>query len=215
MSAVTFYGWEVEYDGDHHLSAEQEAKSGRLYTMYHGTTIPIAQQIIQNGFVQSRDGMLGPGVYVSRNQKKAERYPIGSAVNVRVVLKLNVDCGRVKRIDTDNHPMQKTWHQQGYDTAWVPPNCGMKSVPSGLEEDCVWDPKRCEVTDIALAPSTAILAQLKQLLSQKKSQPSSSGQGGCQTCKMPNDPGHAVQPCWGCGQSICTFMPRHVCTARP
>ena len=27
-----------------------------------------------------------------------------------------------------------------YDTAWVPPHCGM--VASGLEEDCVWNPQR-------------------------------------------------------------------------
>ena len=31
----------------------------------------------------------------------------------------------------------------GYDTAWVPPHCGM--VPSGLEEDCVYDTKRIVV----------------------------------------------------------------------
>ena len=46
----------------------------------------------------------------------------------------------MKRIDSANHPMQKTWMILGYDTAWVPPHCGM--VPSGLEEDCVWSPER-------------------------------------------------------------------------
>uniref|UniRef100_A0A4W5JUA0 Uncharacterized protein n=1 Tax=Hucho hucho TaxID=62062 RepID=A0A4W5JUA0_9TELE len=34
----------------------------------------------------------------------------------------------------------KTWHDEGYDSAWVPPNCGM--VKSGLDENCVWDPNR-------------------------------------------------------------------------
>ena len=47
---------------------------------------------------------------------------------------------RVKKINRQNHPMQKTWHRHGYDTAWVPPHCGM--VPSRLEEDCIRDPKR-------------------------------------------------------------------------
>ncbi|KAL2095105.1 hypothetical protein ACEWY4_009824 [Coilia grayii] len=195
-----------------------EARSGRLYTMYHGTTVKSAQDIIQNGFRQSPDGLLGAGVYVSRDQKKAERYPLKSPVSDRVVLKLQVDCGKVKRIDTDNHPMQKTWNMQGYDTAWVPPNCGMKSVSSGLEEDCIWDPQRVEVTDIAVAPNTTLLAQLRQLISQRKSQSTStrpSGQGACNTCKTPNHAGHVVQPCWGCGENICTFMAKHICSVRP
>uniref|UniRef100_A0A4W4GKY4 PARP catalytic domain-containing protein n=1 Tax=Electrophorus electricus TaxID=8005 RepID=A0A4W4GKY4_ELEEL len=144
----------MEYDEERCLSADQEPKSGRSYTMYHGTKVQTARLIIQNGFQQSSDGMLGPGVYVSRNQKKAERYPINSHFTNKVVLKLSVNCGKIKRIDTDNHPMQKTWHNHGFDTAWVPPNCGMLAVPSGLEEDCVWDPKRIKVIDVALAPST-------------------------------------------------------------
>ncbi|XP_012677370.1 grass carp reovirus (GCRV)-induced gene 2p [Clupea harengus] len=216
MSTVTFYGWEVDYDGDHHLKAEQEAKSGRLYTMYHGTTVQTARTIINNGFKQSPDGMLGPGVYVSRDQKKAERYPLKSPVTDKVVLKLQVDIGKVKRIDTDNHPMQKTWHTQGYDTAWVPPNCGMRAVPSGLEEDCIWDPKRVEVADIALAPNTTLVAELRQLISQRKSQSTKpSVQGACNLCKRTNDPTHVAQPCWGCGENICTFMAKHTCRVRP
>lgn len=211
--SVTFYGWEVDYDEDRHLRAEQAAKSGRHYTMYHGTNVQAARHIIQHGFRQSRDGMLGPGVYVSRNQKKAERYPLNSHVTDRVVLKLSVDCGKVKRIDKDNHPMQKTWHSNGYDTAWVPPKCGMKAVPSGLEEDCVWDPKRIEVTDIGLAPSTTILNELKQLLAQKSPQAAAAAANPqvCQLCKWKIVPEHNVQTCWGCGETICTLMTKHKC----
>ncbi len=128
MASIPFYGWEAFYDEDHHLQADQAPKSGSLYTMYHGTTVQTARLIITAGFQQSADGMLGPGVYVSRDQKKAERYPLKSLPTDRVVLKLSVDCGKIKRIDKDNHPLQKTWHSQGYDTAWVPPNCGMKAV---------------------------------------------------------------------------------------
>uniref|UniRef100_A0A8B9L9D8 Grass carp reovirus (GCRV)-induced gene 2p n=1 Tax=Astyanax mexicanus TaxID=7994 RepID=A0A8B9L9D8_ASTMX len=139
---------------DSPYSAQQQAKSDRRYTMYHGTKVQTARSIIQSGFRQSADGMLGPGVYVSRNQRKAERYPLNSPITDKVVLKLSVDCGKVKRIDTDNHPMQKSWHSNGYDTAWVPPNCGMKAVPSGLEEDCVWDPKRRKI--IAVVPNMCV-----------------------------------------------------------
>jgi len=54
---------------------------------------------------------------------------------------------RLKRIDRQGHPQQKSWHEAGYDTAWVPPRCGM--VASGLEENCVSDPSRITVIDRA------------------------------------------------------------------
>lgn len=232
MSA-SFFGWEVVYDDNStmgvELRDEQEPGNGKTYTMYHGTTVQTARSIITQGFRQSPDGMLGAGVYVSRNQKKAERYPLKAHISNRVVLKLKVNIGRVKRIDKDNHPMQKTWHtQHNYDTAWVPPNCGMKAVPSGLEEDCVFDPQRIEVTGIALAPNSTIMAELGQLISQS---PRRSGGGGarsssggvagapgvCAVCNRKTQQGqtHTLQPCWGCGQNICSFMVKHVCTASP
>ncbi|KAL4608663.1 hypothetical protein GN956_G24797 [Arapaima gigas] len=214
--SIQFHGWEAIYDDDQHLGAGQEPKQGRVYTMYHGTSVQCARSIIQQGFQQSADGMLGPGVYVSRNQKKAERYPLKASYNDRVVLKVNVNAGRIKRIDKDNHPMQKTWHNQGYDTAWVPPNCGMKAVPSGLEEDCVWDPNRVEVVDVVLAPN-AVLAELQGLIAQKKKSktpaPGPAESSTCRICKKKMHSGHSEQPCWGCGQMICPLMRKHLVTA--
>ncbi len=60
----------------------------------------------------------------------------------KVVFKLRVRVGKVKKIDSDNHPLQKTWHSNGYDCVWVPPNSSIATIKSGREEDCVWDPKR-------------------------------------------------------------------------
>ncbi|KAM3598658.1 uncharacterized protein V6R79_020924 [Siganus canaliculatus] len=116
---------------------------GRQYVMYHGTTRQNAQRILAGGFHQSSGGMLGPGVYLSRDLNKASRYPIDHPEHDRVVIKVVVNVGRVIRIDYQGHPRQKTWHNYGYDTAWVPPMCGM--VRSGLEEDCVWDPRRIQI----------------------------------------------------------------------
>uniref|UniRef100_W5NMV3 Grass carp reovirus (GCRV)-induced gene 2p n=3 Tax=Lepisosteus oculatus TaxID=7918 RepID=W5NMV3_LEPOC len=211
--SVEFFGWEVQYDDDQHLAAEQEPKAGRLYTMYHGTSVSQARNIIAGGFRQSPDGMLGPGVYVSRNPRKAERYPLQAPATDKVVLKLRVDTGRVKRIDTDNHPLQKTWHSHGYDTAWVPPNCGMKAVPSGLEEDCVWDPSKVEVIDVTRAPDANTQAELKGLIAQqqKGKRAAAAGADSCRLCKRRADSAHPVERCWGCGKSICTYMPRHQC----
>ncbi|CAH2320171.1 grass carp reovirus (GCRV)-induced 2i-like [Pelobates cultripes] len=100
-------------------------------------------------FRQSEDGMLAKGVYLSRDPRKAARYPIGDKSD-QVILKLRVNVGRVLRIDRQGHPLQKIWHFAGYDTAWVPTNCGM--IESGLEEECVWDPKRIKVVGYAQTP---------------------------------------------------------------
>lgn len=223
--SLTFYGWEVTFDDDTprvELGASQEPKDSGVYTMYHGTSVANARLIITNGFQQSAGGMLGKGVYISRDKKKADRYPLHSSPSDRVALELRVRVGRVKRIDIDNHPMQYTWHAQGYDTAWVPPNCGMKAVPSGLEEDCVFDPKRVEVVGIAKAPDN-VLAELQQLVATRLRNPANRDLGaastggaavdGCSLCKRKTQQGlpHIMQPCWGCGQNICTLMTKHVC----
>uniref|UniRef100_A0A3B3RHL0 Uncharacterized protein n=1 Tax=Paramormyrops kingsleyae TaxID=1676925 RepID=A0A3B3RHL0_9TELE len=123
----------------------------RTYIMYHGTTQRAVLNIQMYGFQRSSDGMLGRGVYVSRSFQKALAYPKNLPFyEQKAVLKLRVRVGKVKKIDKQGHPLQKTWHQHGYDSAWVPPNCGM--VPSGLEEDCVWDPSRIEILDIIYPP---------------------------------------------------------------
>ncbi|MGH0168642.1 UNVERIFIED_CONTAM: hypothetical protein FKN15_054811 [Acipenser sinensis] len=129
------------------LQSYAEPVEGKLYTMYHGTTKEAAENIKRCGFRQSDErGMLGRGVYVSRDFNKASRYPLNHPDKERRVLKLRVNVGKVKKIDRQGHHMQKTWHHHGYDSAWVPPNCGM--VPSGLEEDCIWDPNRIKVMEV-------------------------------------------------------------------
>lgn len=45
----------------------------------------------------------------------------------------------------------------------------MKAVPSGLEEDCVFNPKNIKVVGIAKAPNAGVLAELQQLLRSPRS----------------------------------------------
>ncbi|KAL2096611.1 hypothetical protein ACEWY4_008759 [Coilia grayii] len=118
----------------------------KIYTMFHGTSRAALKKILVEGFKPSPTGMLGRGVYLSRDPNKAIRYPLNVPAHERVLLRVSVNVGRVKKIDSQGHYMQKTWHQYDYDTAWCPPNCGM--VASGLEEDCVWDPSRITITGI-------------------------------------------------------------------
>lgn len=220
--SVKFCGWEVVDDGASfpgvELQPSQKPQKRGVYTMYHGTSVANARLIIAYGFKQSLVGMLGKGVYVSRDMKKAEHYPLMSQITDRVVFQLRVRPGRVKRIDKDNHPMQFTWQAHGYDTAWVPPNAGMISVPSGLEEDCVFDPKRVTVMGIAKAPNNIIEKELQQLLSKK----TQKGRGGsaadvCSQCKRKTQKGslHIKQHCWACGQNICILMSKHFCPRKP
>lgn len=142
----TFQSALVTAMGDSHGTGIQRYPGRRKYIMYHGTTMANAQKIRSEGFRPSSDGMLGYGVYLSRSQEKASRYPGNARGEQLAILKLSVRVGKVKKIDYQGHPLQKTWHQHGYDTAWDPPNCGM--VSSGLEEDCIYDPRRITVLQI-------------------------------------------------------------------
>ena len=125
-------------------------------TSNHGTSRTIASAIMREGFRQSEDGMLGRGVYLSRDLNKASRYPLNLPDSERVVLRVKVKVGNVIAINYQRHPRQKTWHDGGYgqevyDTAWCPPDCaGM--TESGLEEVCVSDPSRITV-DKYIAPT--------------------------------------------------------------
>ncbi|KAM8723400.1 uncharacterized protein AB9X84_003386 [Acanthopagrus schlegelii] len=118
----------------------------RKYVMYHGTTKGNAEAIRKSGFHQSADGMLGPGVYLRGDLQRASLHPTEIPESNRAVIKVVVNVGKVIAINHQNHPCQKTWHNYGYDTAWVPPNGGMVMI--GLEEDCVWDPNQIQIINI-------------------------------------------------------------------
>lgn len=218
---MQFSGWEVVDDGASfpgvELGASQAPQNRGVYAMYHGTSIASARLIIANGFRPSSGGMLGRGVYVSRDRGKAADYPRKSQPSERVVLEVRVRVGRVKRIDKDNHDLQLTWSTKGYDTAWVPPNCGMRSVPSGREEDCVADPKRVTVVGIAKAPNTTVETELKQLLAKKSGSDDAAKVEVCPLCKRKTQQGsqHVKQQCWQCGKNICVLMSKHFCPAKP
>eukprot|EP00438_Fugacium_kawagutii_P005531 Skav221843 [mRNA] locus=scaffold126:111743:112354:+ [translate_table: standard] len=111
-------------------------RGGKTMKMFHGTTATNAQSIMKNGFKPSSGGMLGPGVYVSADIEKAKKY--GDSV-----LMVEAKLGKTKKIDSQSHPMRTSWSSEGYDSAWVPANCGM--VHSGLTETCVFDSNRIRV----------------------------------------------------------------------
>merc|ERR1740129_999950 len=110
-----------------------------LFEMFHGTSPEAAAAIERGGFKPSVSGMLGPGVYCSRDRRKALRYG-------KVVFLLQVHLGRVIKTDRPQHPLRLIWQTPMgglFDCAWVPPRCGV--VPSGLEENCVRSPSQITV----------------------------------------------------------------------
>lgn len=110
-----------------------------VFEMFHGTSEFAAAKIENEGFQPSVTGMLGPGVYCSRDLRKARAYG-------RVVFLLHVTLGRVIKIDRIHHPLRTIWQTPTgglYDCAWVPPKSGV--VASGLEENCVRLPSQIKV----------------------------------------------------------------------
>lgn len=111
---------------------------GRVIRMYHGTSLDAARSILREGFRPSTKGLLGSGVYVTKDPTKARQYG-------DVIVECDVHVGAVAVIDRKHHPLQKCWAAHGYDAAWIPPTGGTSAATvgaSGLEEHCVGDPRR-------------------------------------------------------------------------
>ncbi|KAJ8342454.1 hypothetical protein SKAU_G00323820 [Synaphobranchus kaupii] len=212
--SLTFNGWETLGEGKRRLKPGQAPKRGQGYTMFHGTHKSNANAIITSGFKPSAGGTLGPGVYCSRDINKAMGYPASCPSNDRVVFRLLVRVGKVKKIDGQSMSLLRTWHQNGYDTAWLPP-----STPGGPEEDCVWDPKRLTVVGIEHCTDTTAKNELEKLIKKQRKGVTASAtprQGECKTCGKYAQPqsAHVLENCWGCGTLICPFMDKHVCRSK-
>ncbi|KAJ7996195.1 hypothetical protein DPEC_G00234540 [Dallia pectoralis] len=205
---VTFSGWTAVEDKK--LHSGEEPQNEIVYTMYHGTDLKHAQDIITNGLKRSTDGMLGPGVYVSRNIDKAKCYPLNADKKDKIVFKLKVRVGKVKKIDTDNHPLQKAWHQNGYDSCWVPPNSAISSIKSGREEDCVWDPARVLVVDVACCMDDQRRRDFRKQIQETRASRRGAN-NACDRCQQNTvyDQSHPIQSCWACTEQICPFQLKH------
>nr|XP_033774598.1 uncharacterized protein LOC117347592 [Geotrypetes seraphini] len=186
----------------------QEPTRGRTYTMYHGTHLKVAKAIVRSGFNPSNDGLLGKGVYVSRNIDKAKCYPQNANDSDKVIFKLRVRVGKVKKIDCDNHPLQKTWSQHGYNTAWVPPHSNITAIKTGREEDCVWDPKRITIVDVGFCQDPNMKKELRRMI--RRQRDSHSGKS-CKICKKDMKATHPKLECWECKKLICPYLDKHRC----
>ena len=126
----------------------QEIETDEIHVMYHGTkSLEMAALIEQQGFKRSTGGLLGPGVYVSRNVQEAERYKGSNGVILEMLVKVGRVCYirdhevpnpahgvplaagtsrkmvAAKDLVSGDWSTEAPWHDAGYDTAWVPEGC--------------------------------------------------------------------------------------------
>ncbi|KAF7688692.1 hypothetical protein HF521_013499 [Silurus meridionalis] len=209
--AVRFAGWRAIEDKKT-VSNDGELKSDRVYNMYHGTQVDNAEDIIINSFKPSTRGLLGKGVYVTRNFRKAKCYPLRTDKRDQVVFKLKVNVGRVKNIDCC--PVRTNWHDEGYDCAWVPPHSEHAVLRSCGEEGCVHDPKRVTVVDVAFCVDKGKRRKLRNLIQShtRNLVQSHVRSNKCPACLQSFlDLSHETRDCWACGEMVCPFEKEHMC----
>ena len=85
----------------------------KVMKFLHGTSWENAKQIYRNGFIESDDGLLGPGVYVAR-EDKALKFARDTHRHQ------GTEGGLIEVLVTTNNPKyvtfdDKTWRSEGYD----------------------------------------------------------------------------------------------------
>jgi hypothetical protein len=117
-------------------------------TFYHGTSLEAALSIQDSGFDVNRSGsfgILGPGVYVTRDRTKAVDYTHGPGGGV--ILHLSVRLGRCKTLHAGDNATD--W-QRDYDSAWAP-----AGTIGQLQENCIKDPRHITIEQIELCDHNA------------------------------------------------------------
>jgi len=115
------------------------------YKLYHGTSQSTAAWINLVGFKPSRDGMFGPGVYVTGDWGKAKWFAQSRSEGIvwnsqPVVLVLDVDVGKCKTHNArgcegqrQNGCSCKDWIGEGFDSQYVPAGEGPKREETVLK----------------------------------------------------------------------------------
>ena len=123
-----------------------------FFVMYHATKKANVESILANGFRESTGGMLGPGLYVSRDIDKTRNYG-------DVCFKLLVYTGKTKKATAAD--TSGSWISE-YDSVYLPPNNDV--VPSKREETCLKSAKQARILGIAYGyDSTTMTGKVRNL----------------------------------------------------
>lgn len=123
--------------------------SNTTLTMYHGCSRSTANKIEEYGFIPSKGGLLGAGVYLvdEGNRLKAMRFAHDEFFRAKgsewecdrkepVIIECQVNVGKVFY----SLAGRDGWQDRGYDSAWA-----MRTSLSGSSEWCVANPSRIRV----------------------------------------------------------------------
>ena len=96
-----------------HGDADRDAGDMMVMKLFHGTSWETATNILRNGFIESEDGCLGPGVYIARREKARKfatnRHHHGGREGGLVTVLVSVRRPKYVRQDDG------AWQVQGYD----------------------------------------------------------------------------------------------------
>ena len=124
----------------------------RFFVMYHATRADNVESILANGFRESTSGMLGPGLYVSRDIENTRSYDGG------VCFKLLVYTGKTKMVTRADK--RGSWTSE-YDSVYLPPNNDV--VGSRREETCLKSAKQARILGIAYGFNSAWSGKVRNL----------------------------------------------------
>ena len=119
--------------------------------MYHATKASNVKSILTNGFRESTQGMLGPGLYVSRDIDKTRAYG-------GVCFKLLVYTGKTTLVTKPDS--SGSWRSE-YDSAYLPPNNNV--VTSKREETCLKSVNQARILGIAYGFDSSWSGKLRDL----------------------------------------------------
>jgi len=128
----------VHAKGYHVVEAPHVVGNGNTrITLYHGTSVAAAAEIVANGFNASAKGRLGPGVYMSADMNMARKYAEKRRQH-GAIISAEVDAGKV--ITMQDFDDSGSWQTRGYDSAFLPQCYSKRSEP--MEEWCIVNPSR-------------------------------------------------------------------------
>lgn len=134
---------------DLHVKHWAVPKDDAVITAFHGTTTYNAKSIVAEGFSLSKSqfGMLGVGVYFSRDPTKCLAYGGSDGQILQLRVKLGTVCmvrrKEGARMHTSLGKVSKHEWFKRCDVLWVPSMSGL--VASELEEACIAEVDRIEV----------------------------------------------------------------------
>ena len=109
--------------------------------LYHGTSLNAAIEIVRNGFIRSKKGMLGPGVYMTPSLQKARAYPKQNS-RKKLVLVVGLYISRPILVLKPEMVIKGQMPPRLAETeATVLVQSGTGITPSGLPEMCVRSPE--------------------------------------------------------------------------